>query len=518
MDGRFFFSPDVAPADQKSQSYWSSKLARDLFDHSNYDKRVRPSLYHNTTINVTLRMNLYLINEVVGQTFLRHPIVVHARCKMFQNERAQTIQLYVWTVQMWYDEMLRWNPKDYGGVESIVVPHDLVWLPDTYLYNGIEMVRENSERWTSVIITMNRSNVLSLESAAVFDKAFITFRYPAIYKFTCNMKILYFPFDAHRCRMTFGSWMYDSVDLDYQPLAEDVFMEDYIEHTEWKVVAFKTRRELQFFKCCVNAFGLVHADLVIRRKPLFTIVNLIIPTIIINFISMFGFFSPTTVNGDRTEKVTLGITTLLAMSILLLMVSEEMPTTSDFIPLIGWFYLTVIFLIACGTVLSSAIIIVQRQGRESKRLPHYWKVIALYRIAPKVWVTIPEDLMEPEPCEKRENDGDVPLAKMDNAKYYDDSRQPLVHGSLNKFHDTNSHETDLQHPFTSEHLRDIQLKLRQLLERVKSDEEERRILLEWEFFAIVADRVLLVIFNLLSVLLTGGIFALGLWGGNVDDA
>uniref|UniRef100_A0A5S6Q8S0 Neurotransmitter-gated ion-channel ligand-binding domain-containing protein n=1 Tax=Trichuris muris TaxID=70415 RepID=A0A5S6Q8S0_TRIMR len=484
--------------DQVSQSYWSSKLARDLFDRSNYDRRLRPSLHHNTTINVVLRMNLYLISEV--------------------NERAQTIQLYVWTVQMWYDELLQWDPRDYGGVESIVVPYNLVWVPDTYLYNGVEMVRENSERWTSVIITMNRSNVLSLESGAVSDKAFITFRYPAIYKFTCNMNILYFPFDAHRCRMTFGSWMYDSVDLDYQPLTDDVFMEDYIEHTEWSVVKFKTHRELQFFKCCVRPFGLVHADLVIRRKPLFTIVNLIIPTAIINFISMFGFFSPTTVNGDRTEKVTLGITTLLAMSILLLMVSEEMPTTSDFIPLIGWFYLMVIFLIALGTVLSSIVIIVQRQGRESKRLPRRWKVLVLCRIAPKLWVTVPEEILEPDLCEAHENHNDVPLAKMDNSRYYDGSKQSLIRGSSVKFQDANIHETDLQHPDTCEHLREIQLKLRLLLEHIRDDQEEKLLLLEWEFFAIVVDRALLILFNILSVLLTGGILGLGLFGDDIEDA
>lgn len=37
----------------------------------------------------------------------------------------------------------------------------------------------------------------------------------------------------------------------------------------------------------------------------------------------------------REEKVSLGITTLLSMSILMLMVSDQMPTTSTFIPLIG---------------------------------------------------------------------------------------------------------------------------------------------------------------------------------------
>ncbi len=38
---------------------------------------------------------------------------------------------------------------------------------------------------------------------------------------------------------------------------------------------------------------------------------------------------------ERIEKVNLGITTLLALSLLLLMVSDQMPRTSDFVPYIG---------------------------------------------------------------------------------------------------------------------------------------------------------------------------------------
>jgi nicotinic acetylcholine receptor len=75
--------------------------------------------------------------------------------------------------------------------------------------------------------------------------------------------------------------------------------------------------------------------MVMRRKPLFYIANLILPTVVITMIALVGFFMPSNADGERVEKVTLGITTLLSMSILLLMVSDSMPTTSSYIPLIG---------------------------------------------------------------------------------------------------------------------------------------------------------------------------------------
>lgn len=54
---------------------------------------------------------------------------------IFQNERNQHVALYMWVEQKWKDEFLAWDPGYYGGLDSIVIPYDKVWLPDTYLYN-----------------------------------------------------------------------------------------------------------------------------------------------------------------------------------------------------------------------------------------------------------------------------------------------------------------------------------------------------------------------------------------------
>lgn len=62
-----------------------------------------------------------------------------------------------------------------------------------------------------------------------------------------------------------------------------------------------------------------------------------------------------TVNEMREEKITLGITTLLSMSILIFMVSDKMPSTSSFVPLIGWFYTCMMLLIAFATLCSSFV-------------------------------------------------------------------------------------------------------------------------------------------------------------------
>lgn len=37
--------------------------------------------------------------------------------------------------QEWYDYKLKWNPDEYGGVDTLHVPSEHIWLPDIVLYN-----------------------------------------------------------------------------------------------------------------------------------------------------------------------------------------------------------------------------------------------------------------------------------------------------------------------------------------------------------------------------------------------
>lgn len=40
-----------------------------------------------------------------------------------------------WLNQAWLDDELKWDPKDYGGITNILLPYDIIWLPDILLYN-----------------------------------------------------------------------------------------------------------------------------------------------------------------------------------------------------------------------------------------------------------------------------------------------------------------------------------------------------------------------------------------------
>ena len=68
----------------------------------------------------------------------------------------------------------------------------------------------------------------------------------------------------------------------------------------------------------------------LRRRYIMLFYYLYFPNILINIIATFQFLLPC----DSTEKVTLGITILLAMIVYLLLMEEMLPQTQT-VPIIG---------------------------------------------------------------------------------------------------------------------------------------------------------------------------------------
>lgn len=119
--------------------------------------------------------------------------------------------------------------------------------------------------------------------------------------------------------------------------------------------------------------------LIIRRKTLFYTVNLIIPTVLISFLSIFVFYLPT----DAGEKMTLSISILLALVVFLLLISKILPPTSTVIPLIAK-YLLFTFIMNIITIFCTVVIINYnyRTPRTSK-MP-YWMRRLFIDILPRI--------------------------------------------------------------------------------------------------------------------------------------
>lgn len=60
------FFLDAAFMEEPGKPFWPKRLVRDMTERLDYDARVRPVADYSLPINVTLRMNLYQIVDVVS--------------------------------------------------------------------------------------------------------------------------------------------------------------------------------------------------------------------------------------------------------------------------------------------------------------------------------------------------------------------------------------------------------------------------------------------------------------------
>lgn len=59
----------------------------------------------------------------------------------------------MWVEQEWTDYKLRWDPEEYGGVSTLYVPSEQIWLPDLVLYNKCVFVLTLISSLISILIS-----------------------------------------------------------------------------------------------------------------------------------------------------------------------------------------------------------------------------------------------------------------------------------------------------------------------------------------------------------------------------
>ncbi|VIO96444.1 Uncharacterized protein BM_BM6554 [Brugia malayi] len=314
------------------------RLLRHLFGQ--YEKAVRP--VRNASNTVVVRMGMTMTNI------------------FDMDEKNQVLTINVWLDQEWKDELLVWDPKKFGGIKSVRVPCDLIWLPDIVLYN-------NADDYT----------VGSMHSRAIlFYDGTVFWPPPTQLRSTCKTDVTYFPFDSQHCSIKFGSWTYHGLQVDITNRSINVDLSNYVESGEFDLVRVFQKRRVVKYTCCLEPYPDVTFYIHIRRKTLYYLYNVVFPCLMMSVLTLLVFVLPP----DSNEKIALGITVLLAFSVSVLAIAEKMPETSDSIPLIG-IYLTIIMLLTSISVIMTVMVLnFHHRGPFDRPIPEWVRVLVLQKL------------------------------------------------------------------------------------------------------------------------------------------
>ncbi|XP_056299947.1 neuronal acetylcholine receptor subunit alpha-7-like isoform X3 [Pseudoliparis swirei] len=271
------------------------------------------------------------------------------------DEKNQILTTNAWLQMQWYDHYLQWNQSEYPGVKSLRFTTDQVWTPDILLYNSAHDKFDASFK----------TNVL------VNSSGFCEYLPPGIFVSTCNVDVRWFPFDIQRCELKFGSWTFDGWLLDLQMKEADV--SGYMTNGEWDLVEVPGGRHEVFYDCCPEPYPDVTFVVTLRRRTLFYALNLLMPCVLLSSMTLVVFLLP----ANSGEKISLGITVLLSLTVFMLMVAEIMPATSDSVPLIGQYFVSTMVIVGMSVVATVLVLQCHHQNPNRGHMPRLVNLVLL---------------------------------------------------------------------------------------------------------------------------------------------
>ncbi|KAK2822326.1 hypothetical protein Q5P01_022391 [Channa striata] len=305
------------------------ELFKDLM--KGYNKNIRPMEKNGEITQVPIKMTLTNLISL--------------------NEKEEALTTSVWIEMRWCDYRLRWDqpPRSalYGNITSqLRVPSKSIWLPDIILENNVD----------------GKFEVALYCNALVSPNGCVYWLPPAIYRSACTITVNYFPFDWQNCTMVFRSQTYSANEIELVLKEEnnhtmewvDIDPEAFTENGEWVIKHRPAKKVInsQYTKDELEYQEVVFF-LIIQRKPLFYIINIIAPCVLFSSLGLLVYYLPAKAGG---QKCTMSIACLLGQTVFLFLIAKKVPETSKAVPLIGK-YLMFVMSVTTAVVMNCVIVL-----------------------------------------------------------------------------------------------------------------------------------------------------------------
>ncbi|KAK2919401.1 hypothetical protein Q8A73_003772 [Channa argus] len=463
------------------------RLVNYLLGPERYNKLIRPAVNKSQQVTISIQVSLSQLISV--------------------NEREQIMTTNVWLCQEWNDYRLRWDPDKYDGIKKLRIPSKHIWLPDIVLYNNADGVYEVS--FYCNVVVSNTGDIFWLP--------------PAIYKSACAIEVQNFPFDQQNCTLKFRSWTYDHTEVDIVLTSDFASRDDFTPSGEWDIVSLPARKnEDPNDKTYLD----ITYDFVIKRKPLFYTINLIIPCVLITSLAILVFYLPS----DCGEKMTLCISVLLALTVFLLLISKIVPPTSLAVPLIGKYLMFTMVLVTFSIVSTVCVLNVHHRSPSTHYMPVWVKHLFLIRLPafllmkrPRAssvrdklrqkyanWSTTGKN--NPQSGREKKQCSNIRLGgiRTDSDSFYvNEDLDHKFRWKMSEIPDGGGGLSDLQRPLAVQWDADLEEAVngvKYIAEHMKTEDDDEGIIEDWKYVAMVIDRLFLWIFILVCVVGTLGLF------------
>ncbi|XP_006899183.1 PREDICTED: acetylcholine receptor subunit beta [Elephantulus edwardii] len=440
---------------------------------SGYDSSVRPAREVGDRVRVSVGLTLAQLISL--------------------NEKDEEMSTKVYLDLEWTDYRLSWDPAEHDNIDLLRITAESVWLPDVVLMN-------NNDGNFDVALDIN---------VVVTSDGSVRWQPPGLYRSSCSIQVTYFPFDWQNCTMVFSSYNYDSSEVvlwtglgaDGQDRQEINIQEGtFIENGQWEIIHKPSRLIQPLGDSRAGGEGQrqeVTFYLIIRRKPLFYLVNVIAPCILITLLAIFVFYLPP----DAGEKMGLSIFALLTLTVFLLLLADKVPETSLSVPIIIKYLMFTMVLVTFSVILSVVVLNLHHRSPHTHQMPLWVRQIFILKLPRYLGLKRPkpdkDQMLEPLPLALRDSPGSGWGRGTD--EYF--IRKPpsdflcprlnrfqaeLTASDLRRFIDGPSRTVGLP-----PELREVVSSISYIARQLEEQEDHDALKEDWQFVAMVVDRLFL---------------------------
>lgn len=280
---------------------------------ADYNKNILPQEERSVPVNVSMTFLLFGIREF--------------------DELTGKFSVMAAFYLTWTDFRLKWNASLYNNTNVLVISESSnIWTPNPVIANPYDSMKGFVNNMFPVTLN-NQGKIIWVPGDIISS--------------VCDVDVTHYPFDVQICELDFVCWGYSSYSLVLHSPTKELPLTHYSKHGEWRLVNTTT-------KSTNDGISSVSVKIAMRRRPMFVVLNLILPVVCMTVLNLLVFVLPV----ESGERVSYSITVLLAIAVFFTLVGENLPKTSFRTAIVSYFlfsYLIISTVICAFVILSSSL-------------------------------------------------------------------------------------------------------------------------------------------------------------------
>ncbi|XP_051895021.1 gamma-aminobutyric acid receptor subunit delta-like isoform X2 [Pristis pectinata] len=244
------------------------------------------------------------------------------------SEANMEYTMTVFLRQIWKDERLSYNHTNKTlGLDSRFV--DKLWLPDTYIVNA-------KSAWFHDVTVENKLIRLQPDGVILYSIRITS-------TVACDMDLTKYPMDEQECMLDLESYGYSAEDIVYKwsDNQHQIHGLDQIQLAQFTITNYYFVTEMMNFKS--GQFPRLSLRFCLRRNRGVYIIQSYMPSILLVAMSWVSFWIS---QSAVPARVSLGITTVLTMTTLMISARKSLPRASAIKALDVYFWICYVFVFA----------------------------------------------------------------------------------------------------------------------------------------------------------------------------